>query len=117
VERLLVYLAVLAAVAAALYSASRLRSQPDYCSEARRLASDVLLVNQTGGRLVGEYNLRNVLVNASGVFCSECGVELRIPTANSTPVTLNGRVRLEILPQCTLVNKRASCKVAILRKE
>jgi hypothetical protein len=117
VDRLIVYLAVLAAVAAALYGGSKLKPQQDYCAEARRLASDVLLVNQTGGRLVGEYNLRNVLVNASGVFCSECGVELRTPTANSTPVTLNGRVRLEILPQCTLVNKRASCKVAILRKE
>jgi hypothetical protein len=54
-----------------------------------------------------------VLVNASGVFCGECGVELRTPTANSTPLTLDGRVRLEILPQCT----SASCKVAILRKE
>ena len=116
-DRLIVYLAVAAAVAAALYGASRLRPQQDYCAEARRLASDVLLVNQTGGRLVGEYNLRNVLVNASGVFCSECGVELRTPTANSTPVTLSGRVRLEILPQCVLVNKRASCNVTLLRKE
>jgi len=113
VDRLLAYLAVAAAVAAALFASSKLRPQPDYCAEARRLAGDVLLVNQTGGRLVGEYNLRNVLVNASGVFCSECGVELRTPTANSTPLTLDGRVRLEILPQCT----PASCKVAILRKE
>jgi hypothetical protein len=112
VDRLIVYLAVAAAVAAALYSASKLRPQPDYCAEARRLAGDVLLVNQTGGRLVGEYNLGNVLVNASGVFCGECGVELRVPTANSTPVVLEGRVRLAILPQCS-----ATCKVAILRKE
>jgi hypothetical protein len=112
VDRLLVYLAVAAAVATALFAASKLKPQQDYCSEARRLAGDVLAVYQTGGRLVGEYNLRNVLVNASGVFCGECGVELRVPTANSTPVVLEGRVRLEILPQCS-----ASCKVAILRKE
>lgn len=111
-DRLIVYLTVLAAVAAALFASSRLKPQQDYCAEARRLASDVLLVNQTGGRLVGEYNLRNVLVNRSGIFCAECGVELRVPTANSTPLTLDGRVRLEILPQCS-----ASCKVAILRKE
>jgi hypothetical protein len=112
VERLIVYLAVAAAVAAALFAASRLRPQPDYCAEARRLAGDVSAVYQAGGRLAGEYNLRNVLVNGSGVFCGECGVELRVPTANSTPVALEGRVRLEILPQCS-----ASCKVAILRKE
>jgi len=110
VDRLIVYLAVAAAVAAALYSASKLRPQPDYCAEARRLAGDVLAAYQTGGRLVGEYNLRNVLVNASGVFCGECGVELRVPTANST--VLSGRVRLAILPQCS-----ATCKVATLRKE
>ena len=111
-ERLLVYLAMLAAVAAALFASSKLKPQQDYCAEARRLAGDVLLVNQSGGWVVGEYYLRNVLVNASGVFCSECGVELRVPTAHSTPLTLDGRVRLEILPQCS-----ASCKVAILRKE
>jgi hypothetical protein len=116
VDRLIVYLAVAAAVAAALYGASRLRPQPDYCAEARRLASDVLAVYQAGGRLVGEYNLRNMLVNASGVFCGECGVELRVPTANSTPVVLEGRVRLAILPRC-VVNGRAVCKVALLRKE
>jgi len=116
VDRLIVYLAVAAAVAAALYASSKLKPQQDYCSEARRLAGDVLAVYQAGGRLVGEYNLRNVLVNASGVFCGECGVELRVPTAISTPVTLSGRVRLAILPRC-VVNERAVCKVALLRKE
>jgi len=107
VDRLIVYLAVAAAVAAALFAASRLRPQPDYCAEARRLASDVLAVYQSGGRLAGEYNLRNMLVNASGVFCGECGVELRVPTANST--VLSGRVRLEI--------SRAGGKAVLARKE
>jgi hypothetical protein len=111
VDRLLAYLAVAAAVAAALFAALRLRPQPDYCAEARRLASDVLAVYQAGGRLVGEYNLRGVAVSAQGLSCSECGVELRVPTANST--TLEGRVRLEILLQ----RSGAVCKVAILRKE
>jgi len=41
VERLLLYLAVAAAVLAAL-TAARLRQQPDYCSEARRLAAAAL---------------------------------------------------------------------------
>ena len=93
-ERLLVYLAVVAAVAAALSSASRLKPQPDYCAEARRLASDVLAVYQSGGRVVGEYSLRGVVVNASGVFCAECGVALRVPTVNNT--VLSGRARLAI---------------------
>ncbi|MCC6051318.1 MAG: hypothetical protein LM580_11450 [Thermofilum sp.] len=112
-DRLIVYLAVAAAVAAALYGASRLRPQPDYCAEARRLASDVLLVNQTGGRLVGEYYLRGVVVSAQGISCSECGVELRVPTAHNITVVLEGRVRLAVLLQCS----SAGCGVAILRKE
>jgi len=107
VERWLVYLAVVAAVAAALYSVSRLKLQPDYCAEARRLASDVLAVYQSGGRVVGEYNLRSVTVNGSGVFCSECGVALRVPTANST--TLNGRARLSLAS--------SGGKIILLRRE
>jgi len=94
VERLLVYLAVVAAVSAALYGAQRLRPQPDYCAEARRLAGDILAAYQSGGRVVSEYSVRGVVVNASGVFCAECGVALRVPAANAT--TLNGRVRLAI---------------------
>jgi len=66
----------------------------------------------TGGRVVGEFTLWNVLDIVSGVFFGECGVELRVPTANGAPVVLEGRVRLAILPQCS-----ATCKVAILRKE
>jgi len=95
VERLLIYLAVVASVAAALYGASRLRPQPDYCAEARRLAGDVLAAYQSGGRVVGEYSLRGVVVNASGVFCAECGVALKVPAANTT--ALNGRARLAIV--------------------
>jgi len=99
VERLLVYLDVVAAVATVLYSVSRLKPQPDYCAEARRLASDVLAVYQSGGRVVGEYNLLSVTVNGSGVFCSDCCVSLReVPlddtSANGT--VFNGRLRLEI---------------------
>ena len=93
-ERLLVYLAVVAAVAAALSSASRLKPQPDYCAEARRFASDVLAVYQSRGRVVGEYNLDGVSVAPSGLSHPTCGVNLQVPTANST--TLSARVRLEI---------------------
>jgi hypothetical protein len=107
VERWLVYLAVVVAVAAALYSASRLKLQPDYCAEARRLASDVLAVYQSGGRVVGEYNLRGVVVSASGISCSDCGVSLSVPTANST--ALNGRVRLLL--------QRSEGKIILLRRE
>ena len=106
-ERWLVYLAVVVAVAAALYSVSRLKPQPDYCAEARRLASDVLVAYQSGGRVVGEYNLRGAVVNGSGVFCAECGVALRVPTANST--ALDGRARLLL--------QRSGGKVALLRRE
>jgi hypothetical protein len=107
VDRLIVYLAVAAAVAAALFASSKLNPQQDYCAEARRLAGDVLAVYQSGGRILGEYYLRGVTVSAQGLSCSECGVELRVPTANST--ALSGRVRLEI--------SRAGGKVVLARKE
>lgn len=93
-ERLLVYLAVVAAVSAALYGISRLRPQPDYCAEARRLAGDILAVYQSEGRVVGEYRLSKTIVNGSGIFCDECGVNLRVPTVNST--VIEGRARLKI---------------------
>lgn len=94
-DRLIVYLAVAAAVAAALYGASKLKPQPDYCAEARRLASDVLAVYQSGGRIVGEYYLKGVVVSPEGLSCAECGVELKVPVANST--IFNGKLRLGIV--------------------
>ncbi|MEM4455124.1 MAG: hypothetical protein QXT28_10460 [Thermofilaceae archaeon] len=92
-ERLLLYLVVAAAVLAAL-SAARLRQQPDYCSEAERLAAAVLAVSQSGGWVVDTFTLDRVVVNSTGLYHPGCGVAARLPVANST--ILSGRVRLEI---------------------
>ncbi|MEM4853187.1 MAG: hypothetical protein QXQ60_06450 [Thermofilum sp.] len=104
-ERLLLYLAVAAAVLAAL-SAARLGQQPDYCSEARRLAAAALAVYQSGGWVVDTFLLDGVVVNGTGVYHPGCGIAARIPTANST--TLSGRVRALVVYQ--------PGGVAILRK-
>jgi hypothetical protein len=94
-DRLLIYIAVTLAIATVFFSISRLKPLVDYCSEARRLAGDMLTVYQSGGRMISEYRLSSVLVNGSGIFCEECGVKLKIPTLNNTMIT--GRARLEIV--------------------
>lgn len=93
-ERVLIYLAVTVAVASVLLSVSKPRPQIDYCTEARRLASDIITVYQSGGRVVSEYRLRALIINGSGVFCGECGISVQVPSANST--AFEGRVRLTI---------------------
>ncbi|MEM0087806.1 MAG: hypothetical protein QXK85_02430 [Thermofilum sp.] len=95
VERLLLYLAVAAAVLAAL-SAARLGQQPDYCSEARRLAAAALAVYQSGGWVVDTFTLDRVVVNESGLFHDGCNIAVKIPVANKTSL-LSGRSRLTIL--------------------
>jgi len=67
-DRLLIYIAVTLAIATVFFSISRLKPLVDYCSEARRLAGDMLTVYQSGGRMIGEYRLSSVLVNGSGIF-------------------------------------------------
>ena len=94
-EQLLTYLAVAAAILAALGLAlAQLRPKPDYCLEARRLLRDVLTVYYSHGRLASTYRLDGVEVEHSGVRSSACGLEVRVPTLNST--ALSGRVRLVI---------------------
>ena len=94
VERLLLYLAVAAAVLAAL-SAARLRQQPDYCSEARRLAAAALAVNQSRGWVVDTFTLDRVVVNETGLFHDGCNIAVKIPVANKTTL-FSGRFRLTI---------------------
>jgi len=91
VERLLLYLVVAAAVLAAL-SAARLRQQPDYCSEAERLAAAVLAVYQSRGWVVDTFTLDRVVVNSTGLYHPGCKVAARLPVANST--ILMGKNRL-----------------------
>lgn len=94
-ERLLVYLAVAAAVFLAL-TVAKLTRQPDYCSEARRLASAALAVHQSGGWVSDAFLLDEELkVNGSGIFHKGCGVSAGISTLNDTIII--GRKRLIIL--------------------
>lgn len=94
-ERLLLYLAVAVAVSAVLLHA-RLKPQPDFCGEARRLAAAVLAVNQSKGWIVDVYTLDGVVVNRTGLFHPGCGITLSVIMTNTT--TLSGyRLRLAIL--------------------
>lgn len=94
-ERLLLYLAIVAAVFVVLLQA-RLRPQPDYCGEARRLAAAVLAVNQSRGWIVDTYMLDGVVINGTGLFHPRCGITLSIPMAN-TSILSGYRLRLVIL--------------------
>lgn len=97
-ERVLIYLALVAAVSmvlAALLSARPHRVAVEACSDVRALARDILAASATRAVVRGTYHLPYpVVVNATGVYCRECLVELSIPTQNSTVLT--GRQRLVI---------------------
>ena len=95
-ERALLYLAVVAAVALVL-SSSLLATRPQLlrasCADARAFARDVEAALLARGAVTGVYRFDHpVVVNASGIFCGECLVSLAVPTANST--ALYGRQRL-----------------------
>lgn len=97
-ERALLYLALVAAVALVM-STALLTSRPHplraTCSDVRMLARDILTASASRGAVQGTYRLDYpVVVNATGVYCRECLVELSIPTQNSTVLT--GRQRLVI---------------------
>jgi len=98
VERVLIYLAIVAAVSmvlAALLSARPHSLAREACSDVRAFARDVQVAFMTRAALRGTYHLGYpVVVNATGVYCRECLVELSTPTQNST--TLYGRQRLVI---------------------
>jgi hypothetical protein len=98
VERVLIYLAVVAAVSmalAALFSARPHSLAREACADVRALARDVQVASATRAVVRGNYHLGYpVVVNATGVYCRECLVELSTPTQNST--VLIGRQRLVI---------------------
>lgn len=76
-ERLLIYLAVAAAVFAVLLAA-RLKPQLDYCSEVRRLAAAVLAVNRSGGWIVDTFLIgRDVTVSGNEISHPGCGVTIK----------------------------------------
>ena len=91
-ERIILYLALIAGIAAVL---ANFRLAPRFeCSEAERLIRDVAYVYFSRGTVMGEYYLGEVEVNGSGLFHSGCMVSVRVPTANES--VLRGRLRLEI---------------------
>ncbi|MCS7104020.1 MAG: hypothetical protein NZ954_00455 [Thermofilaceae archaeon] len=94
-ERLLLYFTVTATVLAVLSTLPRLRQQPDYCAEARRLAAAVITVYQSKGWFTDVFTLNNVAIDEESVRSLDCGVEIRVPTANFT--ILKGRMRLKIV--------------------
>jgi len=98
VERLLLLLATVAAVALVLSSAL-LTTKPHLlrgsCADARAFARDAAAAFLARGAVTGVYRFDYpVVVNASGIFCGECLVSLSAPTQNST--ILAGRQRLVI---------------------
>jgi hypothetical protein len=98
VERALLYLALVAAVALVM-STALLTSRPHplraTCSDVRTLARDILTASASRGAVQGTYRFDYpVVIAPSGVYCQECLVELSIPTQNST--VLIGRQRLVI---------------------
>jgi len=98
VERALLYLAVVAAVALVLASAllvTRSHLLRASCADARTFARDVEAALLARGTVTGVYRFDHpVVVNASGIYCGECLVFLAVPTANNTVFT--GRQRLVI---------------------
>jgi len=97
VERLLLYLALAAAVALILLQLPRLRPQPDYCAEARRLTATILAVWAGGGSVTDAFDLRGVAVTPTGVSCAPCGVSASAPIESRLGSgELSGRWRLRI---------------------
>ena len=95
-ERALLYLAVVAAVALAL-SSFLLATKPHLirasCADARAFARDVEAALLARGAVTGVYRFDHpVAVTPSGIYCGECLVSLAVPTANNT--VLHGRQRL-----------------------
>jgi hypothetical protein len=96
-ERVLIYLAVVATVSMAL---AALLVQPrrvavEACADVRAFARDVLAASATRAVVRGTYHLGYpVVVNATGVYCRECLVSVGAPMLNSTVLT--GRQRLVI---------------------
>ena len=97
-ERLLLLLATVAAVALVL-SPALLTTKPHLlrgsCADTRAFARDAAAAFLARGTVTGVYRFDHpVVVNASGIYCGECLVSLSAPTANNTVFT--GRQRLVI---------------------
>jgi hypothetical protein len=97
VERVLIYLAIVAAVSmvlAALFTKPH-RVAVEACADVRAFARDVQVAFMTRAAPRGTYYFPYpVVVNSTGVYCRECLVSVSAATANSTVLT--GRQRLLI---------------------
>jgi|GEM_PF-3470862 len=97
-ERIIIYLAAVAAVALVLSSSllvtkhHLLRAS---CSDVRAFARDVRAAFASRGVIAGTYRFDHpVTVNTTGIYCPECLVAVTILTVNET--VLYGRQRLII---------------------
>ena len=96
-ERVLIYLAIVAAVSMVLAALlfARPHSLREACSDVRAFARDLQVAFTTRAAPRGTYHLGYpVVVNSTGVYCRECLVSVRVPMLNST--ILAGRQRLVI---------------------
>ncbi|MEM0233814.1 MAG: hypothetical protein QXX32_00910 [Thermofilum sp.] len=97
-ERVLIYLAIVATVSMilSLFSSTRPYSLArETCSDVRAFARDAQVAFMTRAAIRGTYYFPyRVVVNASGVYCQECLVNVNVPTLNDT--VLYGRQRLVV---------------------
>ena len=97
-ERVLIYLTIVTTVSMvlALFFSTRPYSLArETCGDVRAFARDVQVAFVTRATLRGTYYFPyRVLVNASGVYCQECLVNVNVPTLNDT--VLYGRQRLVV---------------------
>lgn len=112
-ERLLLYFTVAATILAVLGTLPRLRRQPDCCVEVQRLAAAVITVYQSKGWFTDVFTLNNVIIDEESIRALDCGVEIRVPTANST--ILKGRIRLRIVTIKTSQESPSSLRIILKR--
>lgn len=97
-ERVLIYLAIVATVSMvlALFFSTRPYSLVrETCSDVRAFARDAQVAFMTRAAIRGTYYFPyRVIVNASGVYCQECLVNVNVPLLNET--ALYGRQRLVV---------------------
>jgi V8-like Glu-specific endopeptidase len=95
-ERALIYLAIVATVSivlATFFSTEPRSLARETCADIRAFARDVQVAFVTRVAIRGTYYFPyRVVVNASGVYCQECLVNVNVPTLNET--ALYGRQRL-----------------------
>jgi len=98
VERVLIYMAIVATVSMVLslfFSTKPYSLARETCSDVRAFARDVQVAFITRAAIRGTYYFPyRVIVNASGVYCQECLVNVNVPTLNDTAIY--GRQRLVV---------------------